>query len=95
MKIFIQDKTTGRFFVQGNHWTKDARTARPFEYIHLAVDFCRQNNLGTASVVVVCKNSKFNIRFAPLSGLQNLGKFVPVLSKLSASLLATFAPLCD
>jgi hypothetical protein len=92
MKIFIQDERTGRFFVQGKYWTRDARTARAFEYIHLAVDFCRQNKLSTASVVLVCKKSKFNTRFAPPSRLPNLGKSVTMLSKLSASLFATFAP---
>jgi hypothetical protein len=68
MKIFVQDGPTGRFFVQGEYWTKDTSKACAFAHIHLAVDFCLQNNLSNASVIVVCEKPEFSTSFAPFSG---------------------------
>ena len=68
LKVLVQDTKTGFFFVDANIWTNDPGTARDFERIFLAIDFCAQFNLLTASVVVLCKRSIFSTRFTPLAG---------------------------
>jgi len=62
MRILIQDPGTNRYF-DGDNWDADENRATEFGTVAQAEEFCRQQDLPLALVVVKFKDPAHDVRY--------------------------------
>ena len=61
MKIFLQDKRTGRYFVRGDDWSESSEEALDFPNYDKAVAFAVQHGLSHVQVVLKFQDHPYRI----------------------------------
>ena len=57
MRILIQHPESKRYF-DGVHWETNLDLAREFDTVFAAEEYCRENEMGSALIVVMFNNSR-------------------------------------
>ena len=62
MKVYIQQKKTGRFVQASGLWTEDRQQAQVFPGSLQALHFCQAYELRQVDIVVSFADSRFDVR---------------------------------
>jgi hypothetical protein len=65
MKVFIQNAETGLYFKAFKEWVKDENSARCFAGSLEAIDFCLENKIDDAVIVLKFGDPRYDIQLRP------------------------------
>jgi hypothetical protein len=69
MKVFIEDKGTGKFLKDFGEWTRDLREAKDFGQSRLAIEYCVQEKLnGVCLLLLFGIDGRVEVRMEPFAG---------------------------
>lgn len=84
MKVFIQQKKTGKFWSRQKTWTSDRAGAMEFKRTIDAVDFCKKSRIKNAELMIMFSGSETAVRVAAL--MRKVGQDKRVMSLIGSSL---------
>lgn len=67
MKVFVQEKKTGRFLQAPGVWTEDRGRGQIFPGSLQAIDFCHRHGLREVTLIIAFSDPRFDIQVCPFA----------------------------